>query len=343
MPNNPKQTNQELESNGITIPSIQNIFEIGTKAFAFFVGLIYVCGFLALNAHFYQYGVVDIGLANPDYLVVGSLFILYLATYSVFGGRSIVLVKSWLQQQIDLLNDTKPRSINSFVAFIHSLLDVTFLHCLSAAFFSIFAFGQYESFMFYFVLSIAFLIKYPLEAFWNVDLKYPFFFLMMDIAIKAIAIWAFFYFSTSTELIQVFIAFAGFSVYINFVLDGFERYKINRDRILFSIIYSAIFFLGAAVHFGAVAYGDISKKIGGGQSIPVEISAPDHIIKSLGIEQNETLHGDSIYISKENIYLQFESGTYVLPRESLYWLKFKEQEDKNVSSIIINVLDANKS
>ncbi len=324
---------QGLESKNNKTPSIQDIFEIATKISVLFAGLIYVCGFLALNAHFYQYGIVDFGLASSDYLVVGSLFILYIAVYGVSGGRSIVLGKTWMLQQIDLLNSVKPRSINSFVAFIHSFLDVIFLHCLSAAFFSVYAFGQYESFMFYLVLITAFLIKYPLEAFGNLDLKYPLFFLIFDITIKVVAIWAFFNFSVSTEMIHVFITFAGFSVYINFVLDSFERYKINRDRILYTVILSTIFFLASAVHFGAVVYGDISKKIGGGQSIPVEISVSENIIKSLGIEQNKTLHGDFIYSSKDNIYIQFGSGTHVLPRQSVHWLKFKEHEDKNTSFI----------
>lgn len=335
-------SNQKSKTNTNIITSIQSSIEITAKIFALFATLIYVCGILALNAHFYQYGIVDLGLASSDYLVVGSLFILYIATYAVFGGRSVILGPSWLKNQIDLLNDARPRKINSIVAFTESILNAVFLHCLSAAFFSLYAFGNYESFLFYSVLIIAFIIKYPLDTF-GINLKYPFFSLIIDIVIRSVAIWVFFYYAQSMQLIHVFLAFLGFSFYINFVLDGFDRYEINRDRIIFTIVYSVIFFLGSAVYFGAAIYGDMSKKIGGGQNTPIEISASENIIKSLGMEQNKTLHGDAIYISNDNIYIEFENSTYVFPKQSVNWIKFKNNEEKNLTSVVKNILDINKS
>ena len=216
------------------------------------------------------------------------------------------------------------------------------MHCMSVAFFSIYAFTQNESIIFYLFLMFAFLIKYPLDVF-NLDIKFPFVFLIIDTIIKLIAIWVFFHFSINVQLIIVFLTFFVFSLYINFVLDSFERYKINRDRIIFTTIHSIIFFLGSAVLFGTTIYGNISKKIGGGQSIPVEVSVNKNIYKSLSLNLGTTICGNYIYLSKENLYIKIKDDVYILPRQSINWLKFKEQKFKNVPSIIENILDNNKS
>ena len=333
--------NQNQENNKKN-PFIQDFFEISSKISTFFIISIYICGFLALNAFFYKYNIVDVDLINSNYLVVGSLFILYITTYGIFAGRSIILGKVWLQQQIELLNKTKHRNINSFFVFTHSIIETIFMHCMAVAFFSIYAFTQNGSIIFYLFLMFAFLIKYPLDVF-NLDIKFPFVFLIIDTIIKLIAIWVFFHFSTNEQLTIVFLTFFGFSLYINFVLDSFERYKINRDRIIFTTIYSIIFFLGSAVLFGTTIYGNISKKIGGGQSIPVEVSVNKNISKSLSLNIDTTIYGNYIYLSKENLYIKIKDNVYILPRQSINWLKFKEQKFKNISSIIENVLDNNKS
>jgi len=322
--------------------SIQNIFEIGTKISTFFVILLYICGLLILNAFFYKYSIVNVDLINSNYLIVGSLFIFYIATYGIFAGRSIILGKIWLQQDIELLNKTKHQNINSFFAFTHSIIETIFLHCMSVAFFSIYAFAQNESIIFYSFLMFAFLIKYPLDVF-NLDIKFPRIFLLSDTIIKLIAIWVFFHFSTNMHLTIVFLTFFGFSLYINFVLDSFERYKINRDRIIFTTIYSIIFFLGSAILFGTTIYGNISKKIGGGQSIPVEISVNKNIYKSLGFNIDTTIYGNYIYLSKENLYIKIKDNVYILPRQAINWLKFQEQKPENITHFIKNILDKNQS
>ena len=96
--------------------SFKEIITIGGQAAALFIAIIYACGFLTLNSYFYRYGVSEIGIASSSYLVAGSIFILYMVTYGLFGGRAIVLMITWLDRNIKKtasikypsLSDTKP-------------------------------------------------------------------------------------------------------------------------------------------------------------------------------------------------------------------------------------------
>lgn len=319
----------KVNNNRSGASSIQGIIETGGKASALFLGLIYICGFLTLNSHFYKYGIVDIGIASSDYLVAGSIFILYVVTYGLFGGRAIVLMKTWMGQHIDRLVESGSPRIAPLIAFIHSYVELAFFHCLSAAIFSTYAFGQYESFRFYAALSIAFLISYTMDI-TNFDIKRPFANIIIDLVIKVVAILSFFALSSSFKPILIFISFMLFSFYINMVLDQFERYRVNRDRVIFTIIYSAIFFLGSAVSFGAIVYGDVSKKIGGGKSIPMEIGINREYLGSLAKEYENSILGDVVYTSSENIYLKVKNETIVLPRASVQWMRFQAPEEKNI-------------
>jgi len=171
------------------------------KISAVFFGLIYLCGFLTLNSHLYKYGVVELGIASTEYLAAGAVFVLYLTVYGIFAGRSIILSKHWLGQHIDHLKARNAPSISPFIAFVHMFIELAFFHCLSAALFSTFAFGQIESFVFYAVLSLVFIVSYGMDTS-NWYVRHPFAHLIIDGLLKLIAVFSFFYLSSGSKIVK---------------------------------------------------------------------------------------------------------------------------------------------
>ena len=289
--------------------------------------------FFNTECFFYQYNIFDLGLTNSNYLIAGAIFIFYLATYIVFGGRSILLVKKWLQQNIDILKTSRFPIIGSFIAFIHSLIEVVLYHCMSAATFVLFAYPNNSVAGFYTILILSFIILYPLDVL-NIDKKYPLLFIIIEIIIKAIAISSFFRLSTNLQPIMIFALFAAFSLYINLVLDQFERYKPTTERIFYTCLYSFIFFLSSAVAFGAFVYGDISKKIGGGESTSIEFALDPKNTEKLVEKDENTMSGKILYMSSENIYFLDQNKTIILPRSSILWMKFPEKKDNTLLNFL---------
>jgi hypothetical protein len=296
------------------------------KVSAVFFGVIYLCGFLTLNSHLYKYGVVELGIASTEYLVAGAVFVLYLSVYGIFAGRSIILSKHWLGQHIDHLKERNAPSISPLIAFVHMFIELAFFHCLSAALFSTFAFGQIESFGFYAVLSLVFIVSYGMDTS-NWDVRHPFAHLIIDGLLKLIAVFSFFYLSSGSNIYIVFAAFFGYSMYINLVLDSFERYRITKDRIVFNMGYTAIFILLSAVTFGSSVYGNVSKKIGGGKAIEVTIGLNENSLEGHVDEIESPISGEVVYSTQDNVYIKIEKDTLIIPRTSVKWMSFHEKNN----------------
>ncbi len=299
------------------------------KVSAVFLGVIYLCGFLTLNSHLYKYGVVDLGIASTEYLVAGAVFVLYLTVYGILAGRSIILSKRWLGQHIDHLKERNAPAVSPLIAFIHMFIELAFFHCLSAALFSTFAFGQIESLGFYAVLSFVFILSYSLDTS-NWDVRHPFAHLIVDGILKLIAVFSFFYLSSGINIYIVFMAFLGYSIYINLVLDSFERYKLTKDRIVFNLGYTAIFILLSAVTFGSYVYGNISKKIGGGKPLEMTIDLHEDSFMRHPCSINLPIVGEVVYSTQDNVYIQIENDTLIIPRSSVKWMSFHENDERGV-------------
>lgn len=303
------------------------------KVSAIFFGVIYLCGFLTLNSHLYKYGVVDLGIASTEYLVAGAVFVLYMAVYGIFAGRSIILSKHWLGEHIDHLKESGAPAISPLVAFAHMFVELAFFHCLSAALFSTFAFGQIESFGFYSTLSVVFIISYSLDVS-NWDTKHPFAHLIADGLLKLVAVFSFFYLSSGANIYIVFAAFFSYSMYINLVLDSFERHRITKDRIIFNFGYTAIFFLLAAVSFGSTIYGNISKKIGGGKPLAMTIGLSQNSLDNYPTEVKSPLVGEVVYSSQDTTYIVIEKDTLIIPRASVKWMSFHVSDEKGLVELV---------
>ena len=323
---------QATPQNSQALVSLLNADSLG-KVSAVFLGIIYLCGFLTLNSHLYKYGVVELGIASTEYLVAGAVFVLYLTVYGIFAGRSIILSKHWLGQQIDHLKERNAPAVSPLIAFVHMFIELAFFHCLSAALFSIFAFGQIESAGFYAVLSLVFIVSYGLDTS-NWDVRHPFAHLIIDGILKVIAVFSFFYLSSGGNIYIVLAAFFGYSMYINLVLDSFERYRVTKDRIVFNLGYTAIFILLAAVTFGSSIYGKVSKKIGGGKPLEMTIGLNESSLKNLPGKIESPIVGEVVYSTKDSIYIQIEKDALIIPRSSVKWMKFQQNDSDGLFKLL---------
>lgn len=321
--------------------SIPQALDVTVKCFAVFVGAVYICGFLTVNSHLGKYGIFNLGITDINYLLSGASFVFFIVAYALFGGRGIFLGKKWMIEDMELLTKGNPHPVGAPLAFIRSLVDVIFLLCLSAALFVGIAVDQNQTFWFYSVLSIIFLTSYTLDIS-NFDTKQPLVCIIVDGALKVAAIVAYFLLSSGSLPTQIFIIFLSFSAYINFVLDRFERYRTTMDWLLFSTVYSMVYFLVAAMLFGSVVYGNVIREIGGGQSMNVEIELSASVRGSNGEAKRSNISGEMIFASDSAVYLNTEHNVLILPWKNIVWLKSTDSENgrfRHVIDGILNILD----
>lgn len=340
MPEEHKTQPKEAETQTDKL-SISQVLDVTVKCFAVFVGAVYVCGFLTVNSHLGKYGVFNLGITDINYLLSGASFTFFIVAHALFGGRGIVLGKGWMIQNIELLTKSIPHPIGAPLAFAHSWVEVTFLHCLSAALFIGVAVDQNQTLLFYSILSIVFLISHTLDIS-NFDIRRPFAHIIIDSIMKTVAIFAYFLLSSGSLPTLIFMIFVSFSAYINFVLDRFERYRVTMDWVLFSTVYSMIYFLVASMLFGSLVYGNVTRVIGGGQSMSVEIELSASIYDSNGETEMNKLSGEMIFASDSAIYLNADHNVLILPWKNIVWLKSSDLESdgfRHVTDDILNMFD----
>ncbi|MCX5819729.1 MAG: hypothetical protein NT047_07445 [Deltaproteobacteria bacterium] len=327
-----KSAGEEESITNVWRKAVSFLSNTGGRSFVVAVGIFYVLGFLVINAHLNKYGVSDLDIANVRYLAAGAVYTFYLVLFYLFGGRAILFTKKWMGEEIDFLRKTGASERWSLLAFIHSFVHLIFFLCLSAASFSSIAFSGTETFFFYGVLSLAFLIDYTMDV-RNLDVRYPKLHLVIQFAIKIPAIVVFFILAESWKPITVFFTYLGIAMYLNFVLDNFERHRMTADKILFSAIYTIVFFLGTAVSFGALTYGDVSRKIGGGHSIEANIALKEEyseLLNSKG-QSLSNLEVKVIYVTNKHLYVEINNETIRIPDSSIKWLALKKQSSSAFS------------
>lgn len=110
-------------------------------------------------------------------------------------------------------------------------------------------------------------------------------------------------------------------------MDRFDRFQITREWVIYTFVGSFIFFLGSSISFGTWVYGDISKKIGGGKSIQMEIGIDEKQIGKLGDKYQSSIVGEVIYTSNDNVYINVKGETVVIAKKAVQWMRF-ESPDK---------------
>ena len=326
------------------INGINVITKISPKALAIGLAVVYISGFLVLNAYLNRFGVVEFDLVSSRYLVPGAIFIFYLVCFYLFAGRNIVFVKKWLGDDIKQLCETGAHPFWAFIAFIHSIVNMAFFLCLSAALFSSTAFFQSETSMFYGVLVIAFIFSYFFDL-TNLDVRYPKANLIFQFIFKIPAIFVFFYFQETTKLTLLFFSYLGIVVYLNLVLDHLERYKLTADRLGFTSTYSIIFIIIYAVSFGLLFYGDVSRKIGGGKAIHASIGFSKNLIKSLSSNleiKDNPIEAEILFVSNNHIFLETSGKTFRISEKEIEWIEMHRPQKTVLPNIIESALEEKK-
>ena len=223
-----------------------------------------------------------------------------------------MLGKKWLQQDVERINKDKPSRFWTILIFVHSFIHCIFFCCLSAALFTSLAIDHDESFGFYAGLSVAFFVTYTFSI-TNWDIKFPKLCEIVTLILKVFAIYAFFVSVSSGVMLIAFFTYFGLFVFINFVIDGFDRYRTTPDRITFSAIYAAVFLLVTAVGYGTLFYGKVSTKLGGAHPQSVSIALSEETRRSLPlpveVPENKVLEGLLIHQTPSYTYISSSGHT----------------------------------
>jgi hypothetical protein len=256
------------------------IWENKIAIWAVAVGGFYLCGFLTLNAYLARFGLVEIEVAGNKYLLAASNYLFFLFCFYLFAGRGIVLGKKWFIE-----NNTRANPKNSMfwssIIQIESLVGLLFSICFSSAVYTSTAIGAREAIYFYLYLGISFLVSYSLDVF-NLDIKYRKFALVVRLFLNLGAVIVFFSSKNADAIIGLFSLYFGMTLYINQVLDKFERHKIDKDVLIFSVFHSIFFICVTASVYGALIFGLVSPKYGGGLPVQVKLALIPEVRPTLG-------------------------------------------------------------
>ena len=195
--------------------------------------------------------------------------------------------------------------------------------------FSLYAFGDTETVGFYTALTGIFIVSYILDI-TNIDVHFPFTDTLINSILKLGAIYIFFCLSSNIYMWIMFFIFNAYSFYINLALDSFDRRGTSKDRLIFFAVYSAIFFLGSSVIFGTLFYDQVSRRIGGGHPVKVEISVDQTKLKSLVEEYGLPFTGELIYANTDSIFIKINAKVIVIPRSYISWIRYEMKEEQEL-------------
>lgn len=298
--NQPPEPTSAQSGNVISgVPAIlASIKENGPFVYASLAASIYVFGFLVLNSHLAKHGIVDYDFVDARYILSGATFVFFLVCFYLFAGRTVLHTPRWLEEDMRHYQKLGFNRGWAFVVFAQSLVNMGFQCCLSAATFSLIAFGDIETAFFYSALAGAFFILYTLDI-TNLDIRFPRTHLAVSLVVRLGASIAFFANPESGMLLAVFVTYLTLVMFINLALDSLTRHGATRDRISFSAVYSVLILLTTAIAFGALLFGNVSNKIGGARSQSVaatlaktatEVLPPELISSSANTVVGKLIH-----------------------------------------------------
>lgn len=259
---------------------VEHLNNSGPAVYAVFAGALYVLGFLVLNANLAKNGIVDYEFVDARYILSGAVFAFFLICFYLFAGRTVVHTPRWLGDDIKHYQNLGLGRKWHLVIFIHSLVYAAFACCLSAALFSMMAFGNREAAFFYTILGCAFIVLYAFDT-TNRDLNYPRIHLVVSLVIRLIAVIAFFANQETGMLGKTFGLTLALFCFINLALDTITRHGATADRLSFSGVYGIVMLLTVATAFGTTIYGQVSSKIGGARPQNVLVALTKDTIASL--------------------------------------------------------------
>jgi hypothetical protein len=308
--------------------SLQESLEITTKLCLAAVTVIYVFGFIAFNAHLSKYGYIDRSIANPQFFVTGSLFLLFMGSWFLFAGRAIILGKKWMSNDLAIFAASNIRSPWPLLVFIESFLHLLFFIGMSVTSFGLLAYDtQAVQYIIGTIGTIGFFILYTIDIY-HLDIKYPRLSLIAKMLFKIVWLVIF---SISAAIDYRFGALFGvffcICMYANIILDRFERSLPDRDLVIFTGLHGVVFALSTAVIFGHLFYGDIKAKIGGGEPQIAHI-ALNESVQLPGVQtEDNVISGSLLYSNDRDTLLLIGSAPVVIRTAGVKALKIEPRRN----------------
>ena len=285
------------------------------------LAIVYISGFLVLQSHLGRHGVFVVDIASLRYLTAGVLFVAFLVIWYLFPGRAIILGKKWINDEIELAAEMGLGSIWNFMSFINSLIIIGFFVCLGSATFSYIILESRDATPLFYYLMALFVIEYPWDVL-NFDHRFPRVNRVFFLATRSSGTLVFLITTSSASTtMRVFWTFLVMSVFVNLVLDSFERFRVTYDRLTYNIVWSTVFVLVLSSTFGRLYYGHIKPAFGGGQLQPIEIMISDRTVrdglKEMGLEGTSLLSAELVHENRQEYIVTVQGETIRLSKATI--------------------------
>ena len=135
-----------------------------SKGVTIVISLIYIFGFLIVNASLKKYSILDVKVLNEEYLFAGGAYALFLITYFLLGGKSIFFVKERLTTNLEKIKGEKYRKGKSWLVFIDTIfINTIYQNVLSSYLFYSIMILKGKDLKFLLYISLSFLICYTID------------------------------------------------------------------------------------------------------------------------------------------------------------------------------------
>lgn len=301
---------------------------------ASFSAVVYLTGFLCTNSHLLKFGFAEINFLSPQYFLTGLLVLLCLLNLYFFGGRQLVSIEDDNNKEIQFFRERgyKWLPILSLLIIIESWINIPFITLVGVSTAIRFIFVDNTLLEFIIILAAGFLILYPFERFFDLDIKAPVLYRIVFLIFKGVSTYVFFKFvQFDTSIFLLTLGYFSLLFVMNFLIDEFKRRKIGVGSInflIFAVVLQATVF---AIYFGQTLLPYVKPSLGGAAPLKVEIRVADDIGKMFKSESGDFVpveiiaRGEKFVTFKKGGGLDDE-GYYQIPIEKLVVIKSNSDE-----------------
>ena len=284
---------------------------------------IYVFGFVATNTHLGKFGIYEFDLASSRYVIVGILYVVFLAFWCFFAGRS-VLEMEWYEAEVEE-QDTFGSRLSEWIELGYSI-------CVSTALFALIFLGSADAVFFCALAALGWIIEPRWENLWESKGLYrhfPWGEWIMYPSMRVLAITLFFSTIEIDSLaMSLFIHLLVLTLYARFVLRKVKRYRSEREHserkredFLKTSSHVVSFLLLSCISFGWLQYGQIDPGFGGGKTRNVEMVVVDQNttrnLKNLGILADPSFMAEVIHEDEYKIIAKVGGKTVSITRDAV--------------------------
>ncbi len=312
---------------------ILELIDVGIKSTAAILGVIYVCGFFTLSAHLNQYGIVGPGLVSMYYLTAGAPFVLFVLVYVLIGGRALLYAGPAFRVYENGLRKKGSSSRWSTVAaglFLGA--NVLYAHCVAVAVFLQLTLFLPDTSWFGMVVAFPLAATALMDATQTRERRLG---IVVEGVAKAMGSGFFFFAEAPVpEAFEALLVVGLLSAYVGMVGAGYRRWHlVDVDKLVYDVGFGLVFFFSAALMFGAMLYGDVDRRWGGGQSALVQIDLAQDISGIVDGVSEGPICGHLLLSSSPELYLKIAGDTVMVPRAAIRWMRFVTSDSSNVGEV----------